>query len=182
MDDVNAQDANTDAGQDPTTHESADTEREQDSPASGFDALPEATKAEIRKLRRENAGYRKQLESAESERQEREAAEAEKRGEWEKLAIERQAEIERLKGEIAERDRAELRRTIARKHNLITDDNQDALEFVSGDDADEIEASVKKLAKLAAHRGSVDTDSGKPNAGGGAKQRNSVLANWKFGA
>lgn len=178
MDDVNGQDPNTDAGQDPNTNtsESADS-KEQDSQASGFDALPEATKAEIRKLRKENAAQRKTIEAAETERQKREASEAEKRGEWEKLATERQTEIDRLKGELAERDRADLRRTIAAKHKLP----EDAVKYLTGDDEASIEDSAKDLARLTARSEDVDTDSGKPNAGGAAKQSTSVLANYEFG-
>ena len=58
-----AQDAGADAAQDATTPSG------QDSPATGFDALPPETQAEIRKLRRESAAYRKRVEEYESANQ-----------------------------------------------------------------------------------------------------------------
>jgi predicted nucleic acid-binding Zn-ribbon protein len=68
-----AQDANADAAQDATTTGSG-----QDSQATGFDALPPETQAEIRKLRKENATARKRLDEYEAknltELEKREAA------------------------------------------------------------------------------------------------------------
>jgi hypothetical protein len=68
-----AQDAGADAAQDATTTGSG-----QDSQATGFDALPPETQAEIRKLRKENATARKRLDEYEAknltELEKREAA------------------------------------------------------------------------------------------------------------
>lgn len=70
------QDVNTDEAevQDTDAIDQADG-NEQDSQPTGFDALPEATQAEIRKLRRENASYRNKVKSFEDANQ----TEAEKR-------------------------------------------------------------------------------------------------------
>lgn len=59
---ANGQDPNANAGQNPNTEP---TGNEQDSKPTGFDALPDETKAEIRKLRKENAGYRKKVDEFE---------------------------------------------------------------------------------------------------------------------
>lgn len=118
-----------------------------------------------------------ELDRLRAEAKKRADAEAEEQGNYKKLLEERDAEIERLTSEMKTRDRDALRQTIARKHHLP----DEALEFVTGDDEAAIEASVKKLAKLAAQRGDRDNDAGKPNAGGGgAPKTNSVLQNWEF--
>jgi hypothetical protein len=79
-----AQDANADAAQDATTTSG------QDSQPTGFDALPPETQAEIRKLRKEAAGYRKKVEEYESANQ----TEAEKRDAALKAAEDRATTLE----------------------------------------------------------------------------------------
>jgi len=79
-----AQDAGAGAAQDATTPSG------QDSPATGFDALPPETQAEIRKLRRESAAYRKRVEEYESANQ----TEADKREAALKAAEDRAAALE----------------------------------------------------------------------------------------
>jgi small-conductance mechanosensitive channel len=79
-----AQDAGADAAQDATTTSG------QDSQATGFDALPPETQAEIRKLRRESAAYRKRVEEYESANQ----TEADKREAALKAAEDRAAALE----------------------------------------------------------------------------------------
>ena len=80
-----AQDAGADAAQDATTNCSG-----QDSQATGFDALPPETQAEIRKLRRESAAYRKRVEEYESANQ----TEADKREAALKAAEDRATALE----------------------------------------------------------------------------------------
>ncbi len=60
-----AQDATADEAQDATTSKASG----QDSQPTGFDALPPETQAEIRKLRKEAAGYRKKVEEYEASNQ-----------------------------------------------------------------------------------------------------------------
>jgi hypothetical protein len=79
-----AQDAGADAAQDATTTSG------QDSQATGFDALPPETQAEIRKLRRESAAYRKRVEEYESANQ----TEADKREAALKAAEDRATALE----------------------------------------------------------------------------------------
>lgn len=120
----------------------------------------------------------KRLKAIEDERKQAEDAKAKEQGEWEKIAATREAELKALQDQLAERDRQTLRATIARKHRLP----DDALEFVTGDDEDAIEASVKKLAKIAARTEDVDTDSGKRSST--TKQTTkpgSLLASYTFG-
>lgn len=116
---------------------------------------------------------------ADFERKQREAEEsaAKEQGKWEEIAAKREQELNDLRTQLAERERDALKREIARKHNLA----DDALEFVTGDDEEAIEASVKKLAKLAARREDVDTDSGKRNTSRQGKPSESLLATYKFG-
>lgn len=71
----------------------------------GLDALPDEVRDYIKSLRKENEERRKRLTALEKQQQDakaaQDAAEAErlaKQGEWQKLAEQRQAEIERLKG------------------------------------------------------------------------------------
>ena len=124
------------------------------------------------------ADLEKRVAAFEQAQKDAEDAAAKEQGKWEEIAAKREQELADLRKQLADRDLADLRRTIARKHHLT----DDALEFVIGEDEAAIEASVKKLAKLAAHREDVDTDSGKPNAGGGGTRKNeSLLANYTFG-
>lgn len=125
------------------------------------------------------ADLEKRLKAIEDERKQAEDAKAKEQGEWEKIAAKREQELNDLRTELAERDRQALRATIARKHRLP----DDALEFVTGDDEDAIEASVKKLAKIAARDDDVDTDGGKrpPANPKQPKKGTSLLQNYQFG-
>lgn len=75
-----------------------------ENPIKGLDALPEdvrdyikSLRAEAKERREKLATLEKQQADAEAARKAAEAKEAEKKGEWEKLAKEREVEIERLK-------------------------------------------------------------------------------------
>ena len=119
-----------------------------------------------------------ELEALKAAQRKREEDEAAAQGEYKKLLDQRDADLKALQDQLAARDLADLRRAVAKKHNLP----DDALEFVTGEDEDAIEASVKKLVKLAARNEDVDTDSGKRDATGTKKkQSESLLVTHRFG-
>jgi hypothetical protein len=97
---------------------------------------------------------------ADAKRKADEAA-AEAAGEWEKLATDRLAEIDRLNAEIARRDQDALRARVAAKHKLPAD----LAARLVGDDEEALEADAKTLAKLVAVRPSADTEAGAGQAG-----------------
>ena len=123
------------------------------------------------------ADLEKRLAEYEARQREAEEAAAKEQGKWEEIAAKREQELNDLRTQLASRDLADLRRTVARKHNLP----DDAIEFVTGEDEAAIEASVKKLVRLAARNEDVDTDSGKRTTTGARKQPDSLLATYKFG-
>jgi hypothetical protein len=82
--------------------------------------------------------------------------EAKAKGEWEQLAAARQAEVDRLTGELAARDRALLVARVAAKHRL-----PDALATrLVGQTEAELEADAKVLAKELAVQQAPDTEAG----------------------
>lgn len=95
------------------------------------------------RLQRERAA------AADKVRKEREAAESAKaleQGEFQKLAEVRAAKIAELEASIAQRDLAELRRTVGTAYKL-----PEALSRrLSGETREELEADAKELAKLVA--------------------------------
>lgn len=168
-----AQDAMTETAQDATSESTT----EQDS-RTGFDALPEETKAEIRKLRREAAGYRKEVEAAKAEQVKRDEAEATKRGEWEKVATERADRIADLERQIADRDRQDRKRAAGRKHNLP----DELVDRLTGETDDDLEADAKALAKLVGTREAPETDADKRTATRTTtKKQGDVLTSYEFG-
>lgn len=149
-----------------------------DSKGSDFKAI--TSQDDLDRIIRERLG-RERKRIAKDVRQEIEDEAARKvaaeQGDYKKLHDDATKRIADLEQQLADRDRADLKRQLARKHNL----DEDALEFVSGDDEETIEASVKKLAKLAARREDVDTDSGKRTTQRQSKPPESLLATYTFG-
>lgn len=100
-------------------------------------------------------------------------------GRYKELLEKREAELTELQNQLAEKERDDLRRTIAQKHNLKVDT---AMKFLSKfDDEAEIEDAAKELAKYRAAE-DVDTDSGKRTST--TKQTTkpgSLLASYTFG-
>ncbi|HVL41283.1 MAG TPA: hypothetical protein VM348_03935, partial [Brevundimonas sp.] len=92
---------------------------------------------------------------AEATRLANEAA-AKAKGDFEKLATDRQARIEELEQDIAERDKKELRRAVGAKHKLPTD----IADLLIGDDQAALEEHAKRLAKTVGVREAPDTEGG----------------------
>lgn len=82
--------------------------------------------------------------------------EAKAKGEWEQVATAKDAEVERLKAELADRDRALLVAKVAARHKL-----PDALatRLIGATEAD-LEADAKALAKEIGTRPAPDTEAG----------------------
>ena len=174
--DANGQDLNADAGQDPNVTASTDGDG-QDPKPTGFDALPEDTKAEIRKLRRQNAEFRKRADEIEARQRAADEAKARDEGKFKELLEAREKELADLRADIARRDLTEKRRAVARTYGL-PDDLADRL---VGDTDEEMEADAKRLAKLFAREDGPDTDSGKRSAPGKQTAKNqSLLASYDF--
>lgn len=77
-------------------------------------------------------------------------------GQFEKLATDRQAEIEDLKRQIAERDAQALRAKIAAKHKLP----EELASRLQGESESDLEADAKALAKLVKPPVAPDTEAG----------------------
>lgn len=113
---------------------------------------------------------------ADAEEARRKAAEAD--GKWEEVAKGHEAEIERLKGDLAKRDYERDFDKAVREAKLP----DDLVEFVRGDTYDEMLASAQKLAERVSRQDAPDNDTGKRSANGqGQRKSDSVLVNYKFG-
>jgi len=89
-----------------------------------------------------------------------EAADLEK-GNWQKIANDRQAEIDRLKADIASRDSDDKRRAIASELKLP----DTAWKFITGTDDATMRASAVELAKLAGIQSAPNNEGGAGNNG-----------------
>ncbi len=139
------------------------------------EALGEAGKAALQKERdareaaeKEAKRLQKLVDDADAATKKREADEAAARGEFEKLANERQAKIDQLEADIAERDKTALREKVGRSQKL-----PDALiELLKGDDEKALEAHAKELAKHVKPPTAAETE-----AGAGNRSSNGAAAN-----
>jgi hypothetical protein len=126
----------------------------QQSQQQGVAFTPEQ-QAEINKLIGRARDEGRETAAAEAKRKADEEAAAAK-GEWEKLARDRAAEVEAMKADIAKRDLADLRRTVATRHKLPAD----AAERLKGTTEAELDADAKDLAKLIGVREAPNTEAG----------------------
>lgn len=153
-------------------------------PPETVDTLPKWAQDLIKEVRGEAAGHRTKLQAIEAEKTKAEQADAAKRGEWEKVATDRQAEIDRLSGEVAKRDRDALVSKIAAAHKLPTD----LAELLQGDDETALNDHAKRLAKHVKPVGAPDTEGGsanrgganRPNAGANGKTQDGKLPAYSF--
>lgn len=134
-------------------------------------ALGDAGKAALQKERdarkaaeKEAERLKKLVDAADVATRKREADEAAAKGEFEKLATERQQEIERLQGEIAERDKAALRDKVGRAHKLP----DPLIELLKGDDEAALVAHARELSKHVKPPTAAETEAGAGNRGNGA--------------
>lgn len=83
-------------------------------------------------------------------------AAARAKGDFEKLANDRQAQIEALQAQLAQRDHDDLRRTVATRHKLPAE----LASRLSGETEAELEADAKALLKVIEPRKAPDTEAG----------------------
>jgi len=102
---------------------------------------------------------KRQADADAKRRMDEEAAKA--KGEWERLANERQAEIDRLGAEVAKRDLDALRARIAAKHKL-----EHLTARIQGETEAEMDADAKELAKHVKPIGATNTEAGAGGARG----------------
>lgn len=162
---------------DPPKPDGTDTSESKDKPKSALDALSTEQQDEMNRLIDERV--KRAVKAAEKEtekkvRGEIEAATAEadanQKGEWQKLAEQRKTRIEQLEADVKRRDRDDLARRIAKEHGLP----DDSVEFLTGDGEDDLKASAAKLKKLAGVREAPDTEGGKGSNGTGAQSKDST--------
>ena len=103
------------------------------------------TEAEVQQMIKDRLEREKQSldKRAEAEKKAAEEAKLKEQNEWKLLAEKHQAELEKTKAELAARDLAEKKRTIAAKYNIP---DQLATRLVGSTD-EEIEADAKALAE-----------------------------------
>lgn len=137
-----------------------------------------AERDRAKKAERDAADLRAEIAKRDAEAEEAKRKAAEANGEWEKVAQDRANEIERLKADLATRDRERDFDKAVREAKLP----DDLTEFVRGDTYDEMLASAQKLAERVTRPEAPDNDTGKRSANDSGQRKNdSVLANYKFG-
>jgi hypothetical protein len=171
----------SDETQDPTDpRDAAAQDPHDDSPATDTDdsALGDKGKQAIQRERearkaaeKARADLEKRLKAIEDERKQAEDAKAKEQGEWEKVATERERELEKLRAQIAERDLNDLKRTVAAEEGLPA---ELALRL-AGDDEDALRTDAKALARHLKAR-EVDTDAGERTKPGQKKPDKSAYA------
>ena len=167
MSDKNADATQADADADDQSQ--ADTT----SKATQADAEETISLDEAKKLRSEAAGLRKRLKDAETKaqaaeaaKQQREEAEAKEQGKWEEIAKKREGELADLNRKLAERDQADAKAAIAKKHGIP----DDLVSLLQGETDDDIDASARTLAKHLKVRESTDIDAGVKTQNGERKK------------
>ena len=98
----------------------------------------------VQELRQENAKWRtklRELEQAETQRQEQKLVEKE---EWKTLAETRAQELEKLQAQIREQNIQSLKMETIQQLGLPSD----AIDFLTGDNADDIKAQAEKFKSL----------------------------------
>ncbi len=147
--------------------ESEATKRDADGTESGSqksdadkdESLREAGKAALQREREAREVAERELTRLKREQAKRDEAEATAKGEFEKLATERQKRIDELEAAVTERDRLDRRRAMRQKHHLA----EDLEPLISGETDVEMEAAAKLLAKHAKAPAAADTEAGSGN-------------------
>ncbi len=102
------------------------------------------------------ADLERRLAEFEQQQKARDDEEAKKRGEWEKVATEREKELEELRAAIAERDLNDLKRAVAADEGLPAE----LAMRLTGDDEDALRKDAKALAKHLKAKEATETDAG----------------------
>lgn len=124
--------------------------------ATGFDQLPTETQAEIKKLRAEAASNRKAAQQAQAKVEEYESA--------------NQSELEKLTGRLAKTEKERDAAKVKLLRFEVAADKQvpaEAIDLLTGDTREELEAKADKLLELVKSR--TDTDK-EPDFDGGPRE------------
>lgn len=98
----------------------------------------------------------KRIADIEKAQKDRDDADAKAKGEWEKVATERQQELDQLKADLAARDMRDRKIAAATAANLP----KDMAERLRGETDEELEADAKELAKHLRTQEAPDNDAG----------------------
>lgn len=127
-----------------------------ESKATGFDQLPAETQTEIKKLRAEAASNRKAAQEAQAKVEEYESA--------------NQSELEKLTGRLTKTEKERDAAKVKLLRFEVAADKQvpaEAIDLLTGDTREELEAKADKLLELVKSR--TDTDK-KPDFDGGPRE------------
>ena len=142
-----------------TTTPPAATPTTPPAPGSGDNETIRHMRAELDKKEQERRAAQDQLDAINTQKKKDDDEAAKKRGDFEKLANDRQAEIDRLKGEVEKRDRDALRVKVAAKHKL-----PEALASrIVGNTEAEMEADAVNLAKTIGPAPATNNDANRGN-------------------
>jgi hypothetical protein len=98
----------------------------------------------------------KRIADIEKAQKDRDDADAKAKGEWEKVATERQAELDKLKADLAARDLNDRKTAIAKAAGLP----DDLATRLQGETDEELEADAKGMAKLLRVQDAPENDAG----------------------
>jgi hypothetical protein len=139
----------------------ADDQDQQDTHES--DALGDKGREALRRERdarktaeKERNDLAKRIADIEKAQKDRDDADAKAKGEWEKVATERQAELDKLKADLAARDLNDRKTAIAKAAGLP----DDLATRLQGETDEELEADAKGMAKLLRVQDAPENDAG----------------------
>lgn len=171
-----ADDQNQQDQRDADEQESHETEELGDKGREALRREREARKA----AEKERADLQKQIDALSKAQRDRDDADAKAKGEWEKVAKEREEELAKLTTLLAERDLNDLKRTIAADEGLPAD----LALRLQGDDEDALRTDAKALAKHLKVKDPGDTDAGDRTKPGQKKPDKNAFADparWGLG-
>lgn len=153
-------------------------------PEADDDKLGEAGQAALKSERdarkaaeRQMRDLEKQLADLTKAQKDRDDEEARKKGEWEKLAKDRETELADLKAKLAAQDRQAWRLKAAAKHGIP----DELVNRISGDTEADMDDDAKALAKHLTGKAAPETDAGKQTAKASGKpdpNRYQDFAKW----
>jgi len=125
-----------------------------------------------RAAEKERAELQKRIDAIEQQQREAEDAKAKEKGEWEKVAKQREEELAEVRAQLAARDLRDRKAAIAKQHGIP----EEAIGRLSGSTDDELEEDAKALAKILKPREAPETDAGERTPPGTKKVDKSKFA------
>ena len=126
-----------------------------------------------RAAEKERADLQKRIDAFEQQQREAEDAKAKEKGEWEKVATQREEELAEVRAQLAARDLKDRKAAIAKQHGIP----EEAIGRLNGSTDEEIEEDAKALAKILKPREAPDTDAGERTPPGATKVDKSKFSN-----